>query len=54
MADAGRRRIAWLANLRKWFGATSTELLRCATNKIRIDDSQLKIEEEEKYTGCLI
>jgi len=22
----GRRRLSWLANLRKWFGATSTEL----------------------------
>lgn len=32
----GRRRISWLANLRKWFGATSTELFRCAANKIRI------------------
>lgn len=32
----GRRRISWLANLRKWFGATSTELFRSAINKVRI------------------
>jgi len=32
----GRRRISWLANLRKWFGVTSTDLFRCAANKIRI------------------
>jgi len=32
----GRRSISWLAHLRKWFGATSTELFRCAANKIRI------------------
>ena len=32
----GRRRISWLANLRKWFGVTSTDLFRAAANKARI------------------
>uniref|UniRef100_A0A8D8XGR6 Uncharacterized protein n=1 Tax=Cacopsylla melanoneura TaxID=428564 RepID=A0A8D8XGR6_9HEMI len=32
----GRRRISWLANLRAWFGKTSTQLFRIATNKIII------------------
>lgn len=32
----GRRRISWLANLREWFGKTSAELFRLATNKIII------------------
>lgn len=32
----GRRRISWLANLRRWYGVTSTELFRCAANRIRI------------------
>lgn len=32
----GRRRISWLANLRKWFGVTSIELFRAAANKARI------------------
>lgn len=32
----GRRRISWLANLRAWFGKSSTQLFRIATNKIII------------------
>lgn len=32
----GRRRISWLANLRSWFGKSSAELFRIATNKVRI------------------
>ncbi|CAG9839569.1 unnamed protein product [Diabrotica balteata] len=31
----GRRRISWLANLRKWTGLTSTNLFRAAVNRIR-------------------
>ena len=31
----GRRRISWLANLRKWTGLTSIELFRAAGNRIR-------------------
>lgn len=32
----GRRRISWLANLRKWFGVTSIKLFHAAANKTRI------------------
>uniref|UniRef100_A0A8D8XEP5 Craniofacial development protein 2 n=1 Tax=Cacopsylla melanoneura TaxID=428564 RepID=A0A8D8XEP5_9HEMI len=32
----GRRRISWLANLRTWFGKSTTQLFRIATNKIMI------------------
>ncbi|KAI5708533.1 hypothetical protein M8J77_024749 [Diaphorina citri] len=32
----GRRRISWLANLRRWFDMSSAELFRTAINKIRI------------------
>ncbi|KAI5725729.1 hypothetical protein M8J77_019394 [Diaphorina citri] len=32
----GRRRISWLANLRRWFDMSFAELFRTATNKIRI------------------
>ena len=32
----GRRRISWLANLRKWFGTDSTQLFRAAASKVRI------------------
>jgi len=55
---SGRRRTSWLDNLRKWFGATSTELFRCAANKIRIaiDDSQRpqsdRAIEEEEENNC--
>lgn len=32
----GRRKMSWLANLRKWFGQTSVQLFRSAVNKIKI------------------
>jgi Reverse transcriptase (RNA-dependent DNA polymerase) len=32
----GRRRVSWLRNLRTWFGKTSAELFRAATNKVII------------------
>uniref|UniRef100_A0A8D9FE12 Uncharacterized protein n=1 Tax=Cacopsylla melanoneura TaxID=428564 RepID=A0A8D9FE12_9HEMI len=32
----GRRRISWLANLRTWFGKSSTQFFRIAVDKVRI------------------
>ncbi|KAL1456665.1 hypothetical protein WDU94_001378 [Cyamophila willieti] len=34
--EPGRRRISWLANLRTWFGKSSTQLFRIAVDKVRI------------------